>query len=778
MLARSDLRLAPAAAALWALAGVGVHGGGPMLLAALATAVAIVLLVAVLTRGGGMARTLGAHLGLVLIGCVLLVPAALRHETAVTTLEDAATQRLVLEVDVEILGEPEVPDSGPAWARGGRQVLGRTVPGPARIGRSASTVGEVRVLIRAEGPVAEEVGGLRSGDRVQLRGTVRTAGDLVVLVPSRVGTAGAEQGPRIVLRDRAREATARLPADEAALIRGMTTGDTQGLSTRAEEAMRRAGISHLVAVSGANIALVLAAVLVPLLLIGVRRRARIVLAATVCGGYVLLVGPEPSVLRAVTMAAPLLLARFIGVRASPVAALALTVALWASLDPVTASSAGFVLSALATAAILILAPPLARALSSMSRGRLGERAALVLAVPLVAQAACTPVLVLLTPEVSVWAVAVNMAVAPIVAPATVLGMVALLLAVISPALAGPVYDVAAGGAHLVLLTALTADALPGARIPVPEGAAGALGAIVLLTLGAAALAARRRRMVRFAAVAVLVAVLAPPVAMRLPGGRDQDWIVAACAVGQGDAVLLRPAEATATILIDTGPDPRALTACLDLLGVRRIDLLVLTHPHADHVGGTAALTGTRAPARQWTCPLEEALIGTSDAVAAEPVTIGAAWSSPGLDLEVLWPPDAATARSAAAREDGGGEGDAANDCSVVIAATWADGTRYLGLGDLEPVAQQMFAARDPAEVDVVKIAHHGSARQHAPLYEQLSPQVVLVTAGQENSFGHPTRRALEIARGQTSHVGRTDVHGTVLVLPGDITALRSVGAAR
>src|SRR5690606_16729299 len=100
----------------------------------------------------------------------------------------------------------------------------------------------------------------------------------------------------------------------------MTTGDTHGLGEGTEEIMRRAGISHLVAVSGANIALVLAAVLVPLLLLGVPRRARILLAAAVAGGYVLLVGPEPSVLRAATMAAPLLAARFVGVRASPVAA--------------------------------------------------------------------------------------------------------------------------------------------------------------------------------------------------------------------------------------------------------------------------------------------------------------------------------------------------------------------------------------------------------------------------------------------------------------------------
>src|SRR5699024_2602405 len=108
------------------------------------------------------------------------------------------------------------------------------------------------------------------------------------------------------------------------------------------------------------------AVLVPLLLAGVRRRPRLLAAGIVVAGYVWLVGDEPSVQRAATMAVPLLAARFAGVRASPVAALALTVALWSVLDPVTAASIGFLLSALATAAILVAAPPLAAALSELT----------------------------------------------------------------------------------------------------------------------------------------------------------------------------------------------------------------------------------------------------------------------------------------------------------------------------------------------------------------------------------------------------------------------------
>src|SRR5699024_4880688 len=232
-------------------------------------------------------------------------------------------------------------------------------------------------------------------------------------------------------------------------------------------------ISHLVAVSGANIALVLAAVLGPLLLLGVRRRPRLLAAGILMAGYLWLVGDEPSVQRAATMVTPLLAARFAGIRASPVAALALTVALWSVIDPVTAASVGFLLSGLATAAILIAAPPLATALVELSGERIGRTTALVLAVPLVAQLACTPVLVLLTPEISLWAVPVNMIVGPLVGPTTVIGLLALVLGTVWPAAAALLWSVAAGGAHLVLLIARAADALPGSRIAVPAGATGA-----------------------------------------------------------------------------------------------------------------------------------------------------------------------------------------------------------------------------------------------------------------------------------------------------------------
>ncbi|MGO3290200.1 ComEC/Rec2 family competence protein [Brachybacterium sp. AOP42-C2-15] len=785
---RADLRLLPAATCVWALAVLGVTVGTAAAVAGCAVLVALGLTVITVSGGTRTASGIFAHLGIVVLAGVLLFPALQRHGTTDELFEEAAAQGLIVELTVVAAADPATPASGPEWSRDGLQMRSRTVRGPARIGREeAALPASLPLLVRAAGEGEKGMARVRDGDAAQLRGTVTISGSLVILRATDVtavpvpGMTGRAQSARHSLRELAREATSHLPADEAALVRGMTTGDTSGMSERTEEIMRRAGISHLVAVSGANIALVLAAVLIPLLLAGVRRRPRLLAGAIVMVGYVWLVGDEPSVQRAATMAAPLLAARFAGVRASPVAALALTVVLWSVLDPVTAASVGFLLSALATAAILVAAPPLATALSELSGDRLGRTAALVLAVPLVAQLACTPLLILLTPEISLWAVPVNMIVGPLVGPATVMGLLALVVGVLWPPAAAVLYTAAAGGAHLVLLIASTADALPGSRIAVPDGATGVLLTIAVILVAAIALAARRIPRVRWVMAALLVVVLAPGIGRLLPFGTAPDWSLAMCAVGQGDALLLRP-QATArdapTVLIDTGPDPAALRQCLDRLRVERIDLLVLTHPHRDHTGGREALTGQRTPAQQWVCPLPDAV---RDVVPGAPVvapSTGETWHRPGLFLRVLWPGSAEDALRANAAEQGSGEGDAANDCSLAIEVIWADGTRLVALGDLEPAAQAELAALTPGPAEIVKVAHHGSRFQHAPLYEQLDPGLALVPVGQENSFGHPTEELLTMLDQLDAQVLRTDVHGTV-VLPADRQSPpRSVGPAR
>ncbi len=791
---RPDLRLLPAACVLWVLAAIGTAQGVRGAIAALGLLTALVLVAVLLTGRREALRLLAGHAALVGIGLCLLLPALARYQSARDLLEHAAAEHLVVTLTVRPVADAEAPRGAAAWNDGTVQFIADARRGEARLGRDRATLPTVvRVLVR--GAAAEPVrdgtpgtlGTVHAGDSVRVTGTISVDSSLVVVRVGAVESLVPADGVRAGLRAHAREVTASLPSDEAALVRGMTSGDTTGMSQEAEDAMRTAGLSHLVAVSGANIALVLGAVLGPLLLLGVPRRVRIVAAAAVGAAYVALVGDQPSVVRAATMALPLLAARFAGVRASPIAALAATLAVWTTVSPQTASSIGFVLSALATGAILILAPPAARAIVELSRERLGEGTALVIAVPLVAQLACTPVLILLAPEISLWTVAANIVVAPLVAPATILGLLALVVGPAAPGLAHVLDTVAAGAAHLVLLVAHRAATLPGSHLAVPEGPTGMLLGVVAVLLLVAATAARHRTVVRWLAAAVLVALLAPLAARHLPVTLGEgDWTVAACAVGQGDAVVLRspprPGTERRVVLVDTGPDPAALRACLDTLRVGRIDLLVLTHPHADHIGGNAALTGHRRPARQWACPTAEGQRGTIGQVPVEAAARGRTLGLGELTVEVLWPVSVEQVREVAARETSSVEQAGANDCSVVIAATWAEGTRFVGLGDLEPEAQAELAALDPGRADIVKVAHHGSRRQDPALYARLAPRLALIEVGQDNSFGHPAAATTTMLDLLGTSVVRTDRDGTAVISPAPddatVGSVRRVGPPR
>src|SRR5690606_7372420 len=313
-----------------------------------------------------------------------------------------------------------------------------------------------------------------------------------------------------------------------------------------------------------------------------------------------------------------------------------------TVDPWWCRSFGFVLSVLATGGLLVLAPVLARALERWMPASL----ALVLAVPLAAQLACQPVLILLTPAIPVYGVVANVLAAPAAPVATVVGLLACVTLPVLP----PVGTVLAAMAWVpsawVAGVPRFLAGLPGASAPWVEGFFGVGLAIVLVVLiMRAATCGRRAAAVLAAALTLYVAIIAG-----LEWGRravlPTDWQIAACPVGQGDAMLVRSAGRTA--LIDAGPDPELLDDCLTLLGIDHIDLFVLTRYDLDHIGGTSAVQGR----------VEHAVIadpGTdhdalrviralSDAGASvSTVAAGATGSLGELRWRVVWPPASARA---------------------------------------------------------------------------------------------------------------------------------------
>jgi competence protein ComEC len=554
---------------------------------------------------------------------------------------------------------------------------------------------------------------------------------------------------------------ARLPGTGGDLLPGLAIGDTAAVTPTLDAEMKATSLSHLTAVSGANCAVVIGLIMLAGAALGLSRAWRIGFSLAVLVGFVILVTPQASVLRASAMAILVLLATARGrpVRGVPILALASLILLVA--DPWMSRSYGFLLSVLATGGLLTLAGPLSRALSRVFPAAL----AAVISIPLAAQLACQPVLILLNPAISTWGILANMLAEPAAPIATVLGLIA---CVVLP-LSGPVGHFIAQLAWLpsawIAGVAHFFAVLPAGSIPWLPGAVGvfSLAALTVLVLVMVIGVGRRRRVAAIGLVLALVCTVGvfSGNAVRTQLSRPSDWQIAACDIGQGDAVLVRSLGQVA--LIDTGPDPALLSKCLSELGIQRIDLLILSHYDLDHVGGTSAVLGR----------VTHAMVGPPDT--AQGKKIGADLAKSGatveqvsrglhgqlgeLNWQVLWPrnPLAGTAPG--------------NDASLTVHFTPNAGCASgclssLFLGDLGNEPQLLMAASNHiVHVDVVKVAHHGSADQHEELYQQLSATVGLISVGLGNDYGHPTDKLLGMLKRAGTLATRTDREGMILLSP-------------
>ena len=578
--------------------------------------------------------------------------------------------------------------------------------------------------------------------------------ELVAAPPWWLGWAGE-------LRTLFTAAATDLPGDGGDLLPGLSIGDTSAVEADLDAAMKTSSLSHLTAVSGANCAVVIAGVMLLTGFLGLGRGIRIGLSLFTLLGFVVLVTPEPSVLRAALMATILLIGIASGRPGRGVPLLALVVILLLAADPWLARSYGFALSVLATAGLLVLAAPLTRLLSRW----LPTWLAAVIAIPLAAQLACQPVLVLLTPTLPLYGVPANLLAGPAAPAATVIGLIACLLLPWLPGVAGGVLYLAWLPAAWIAAIARTCAELPGSRLP---WLGGALGVLVtgLLTVAVVALVLRGRRQAparwMIAAIAVLVLAAGSYAGSLIGAGVGRavafpaDWQIAACDIGQGDAVVVRDRDRYA--LVDVGPDPALLVECLETLGIDRIDILVLTHYDLDHVGGIEAVIGR----------VDTALVGIPenadderlhDALAAGGTEVrGAARGDTGtlgeLRWEILWP-----VRDSPVMQTG-------NDGSVTIGFD-GRGIRSLFLGDLGEESQDALRrSSGPGAVDVVKVAHHGAGDQSPELYAELQPTVALITVGSDNGYGHPTDAVLDILMSTGTLPLRTDQQGLLVIAPG------------
>jgi competence protein ComEC len=519
-------------------------------------------------------------------------------------------------------------------------------------------------------------------------------------------------------------------------------------------------MTHLNAVSGANVAIVLGVVLFAVRWVRAGPVVRAVVCAVALVGFVILARPSPSVIRAAMMGAIGLLGLASGRPRAALPALAGGVALLIGYDPELAADPGFTLSVLATAGLLLLAPQWRDALQR--RGWPGW-AAEALAVPAAAQVACGPVIAGISGTVSLVAVPANLVVVPAIAPATLLGIAAAVLSPIWATGAGFAAWLGYWPAKWLVVVATYGARVPAGALPWPGGV---FGALLLAVITVALLVAARNPLVRrLVAVVALGGMLgALPVRVLASGWPPRDWIVVVCDVGQGDAVVL-PAGRGRAVVIDAGPEPDPVDHCLRRLGVRQVVLFVASHFHADHVGGVAGVFRGRTVLAVAGPDWPEPVTGRSEVVAAAgrlPLhVIGPGWSYAvgGLELRAIGP-----------FETLHGTNSDPNNNSLVLRAR-VRGETVLLPGDAETEEQDELLNHlgpEAVRADVLKVAHHGSSYQEPRFLDAVDPAVALVSVGKDNDYGHPNASLLaRLVRGG-ARVLRTDQSG-------DLAAVETAG---
>jgi competence protein ComEC len=602
-------------------------------------------------------------------------------------------------------------------------------------------------------------------------GQVDTAADVTAVLSPR-GSPVLERAPPTLLRladavrARLRAAVAPLPVDARALIPGLVIGDTSLTPPDLTEDMLETGMSHLSAVSGSNVAIVLASVVLVCRATGVPRRGRAPLAALALVAFVLLCRPEPSVLRAGVMGLVGLAGLSASRRTSTLPALACAVIVLLCVDPHLARSYGFALSVLATVGLVFFARPWGDAIAARLPARMAVLGPAV-AIPLAAQLACAPVIVLLQGDIAVVAVLANLLAAPVVAVTTVVGVSAALAACVWVPLGTAVAALAVPSAWWIGAVARGCAALPGGHVEWLDGPLGAWSLATLSVLGVLTgpwMFARLRGhpgMVALVVAGTVAALVPLPVGSRWPP--PSGWTLVACDVGQGDAFVMPAGEAHAGVAVDVGPPEAGVVSCLQDLGVTRLEVLVLSHFHRDHVGALEEVLTDVKVEQAYVSPVQDppqearrALRALRQAGVPTYTALGGtrlSWS--GGSMRVVWPvSDRAVASDSPA-----------NNASLVLDVTTGP-TRVLFTGDIEQEAagsvERLLRGR---RFDVLKVAHHGSADQDEDLVRGSGARLALIGVGADNPFGHPTTGTLALLRRSGMLTRRTDVHGHVAVVP-------------
>ncbi len=599
------------------------------------------------------------------------------------------------------------------------------------------------------------------------------------VVPTGAPRAGPE-GLLDRIRSRSEDAvSAGLDPPQAALALGFVLGQDDRIDALTREAYRRSGLAHLLAVSGQNVMLLAILAGIALAALGVGPRARLLLVLALIAVYVPVAGAGPSIQRAAVMGAAGIVAGLAGRATDRVYVPLLAAFATLLLNPLAAGDIGWQLSFAAVIGIALWSAPIAALLRERlapepSRRRLAGPACEGAGLTIAATLATGPLMAHHFETVSLASLPANLLALPAIPPVMWLGMAAAIagqlplvptapLAVVE----GPLLDYISTIARLFAAADWAVIELPA---PSPWGL-GAIYAGLLAGVGAAIRVLQRRRRIGFgrgvgASVALLVALLLLRSALGGGGtGPAQpapgSLRITAIDVGQGDSILLQSGAAAA--LVDTGPPGAGLSDSLRRLGVERLGAVVITHDQRDHAGAIGDVLATARVDRLVLARPAPAAAGTARAAGVEVsrVAEGSELAFGRLRLQVLSP-----------RPGPAAPGVDPNAESLVLAARFGGWTALLG-GDAEAEA----TAVDPGPIDVLKVAHHGSADAGlGALLDRSAPRAAMISVGAGNGYGHPTAETLSALEERGICVLRTDLLGDVYTELG--RAGMSVGSER
>ena len=760
--------VATAQLSLLPLAASTLRAGAPAL------ALGALVLLALLTRSGflranDLARA--ALLGVLLIsarvgllgppippadGAAVLVPTGeVRGQVAALLAPLRGAQRFIIEVD-------------------GLRIQVEAPPNPSvRTGDTILTT----LAQRSITPDAQE--------RLRIRGISATARTRSVEIVSR-------GSPLESLRAALGDAIERvLPAPAGGLAAAIVIGLRERVDERLAADFTATGLGHVVALSGWNVAITMAVADRFTKRFPAKRRRPLLIVVAIA--YGLFAGASASVIRASFMAAAALIGAASGRPGSGAVALSHAVLALMVLDPAIAADPGFRLSALATAGLLAKSQrwsDRATAFGERLPKQLRTGWAFIggdVAVSLTAQAATLGLVITLFGRVAVWSIPLTLLIAPLIAPATAAAILATIagglihmlppqLAILPSLLALPATALFSAAAWIAQVGAQ----LPAGGIEVPRGATlrvglalGAIGLWLLLrdeakgnpkqadgNLGSSSAATERLAV----GIAVLIAVSTlTSLGSAAPRGSLRITVLD---VGQGDAILVEVSGRR--MLIDGGPDPSRLSTELDRIipaWDRRIDLLVASHPHEDHLAGLPKLLdryrifsvigsedrGGGPAASSWREILQRSRISYNQVFTGERLQLGAA------RLNVLWPDRTYLSLPP------GNDGRALNDRSIVLRID-VPGFSALFTGDIESDIDARIIHNITSPVDLLKSPHHGSkASASRALLSVLDPRVAVVSVGAKNSYGHPSAETLQRLGERGAVVERTDLNGTVTI---------------